>query len=297
MSTTYRPRRPPEATETVVRGLRVHLTRWRGSDPHPIVLVHGFMDAGDTFQFLVDALADRHDCIAPDLRGFGRSQWPDDGYWFPDYFGDLDGLLDALGLREPVTLVGHSMGANIAMMYAGMRPERIARVVSIEGFGLPPTQPEQAPERMRQWLDQLREPGEASVFPTVDALATVLRKRNARLTPERAGFIARAWTSVEPDGRARVRFDPKHKRLNPVLYRRDETVACWRAARAPVLYVLARDSDYLARMGELASPATMAEIMPQLEPCWIEDAGHMVHHEQPEALAAEIEAFLSRHPV
>ena len=92
-------------------------------------------------------------------------------------------------------------------------------------------------------------------------------------------------------------FDPRHKHVNPVLYRREEAEACWRNVRAPLLYVLARQSEYLARMGDLALPESMASIVPRLESCWIEDAGHMVHHEQPEALAAAIDAFLARHPL
>jgi pimeloyl-ACP methyl ester carboxylesterase len=297
MNDRYQPRRPPTADECLVRGLRIHLTRWNGTNPHPIVLVHGFMDTGDTFQFIVDALSDEHTFIAPDLRGFGRSAWRPDGYWFPDYFGDLDGLLDALGCDTPVTLVGHSMGGNIAMMYAGLRPERVARVINIEGFGLPPSQAEQSPERLRRWLDQLRTPPEPSVFPSVDALAHLLRKRHPRLPAQRAEFIARVWTQVEADGRARLLFDPAHKRINPVLYRRHEAEACWRSVRAPLLYVLARNSEYLAQMGEFALPQTMSQIVPRLESCWIEDAGHMVHHEQPEALASAMDAFLRRHPL
>ena len=296
MTGCYLPRRPPTADECVVRGMRTHLTRWAGHDPQPIVLLHGFMDTGDTFQFLVDALPDGHSFVAADWRGFGRSGWPADGYWFLDYFGDLDALLDGLSLAGPVTLVGHSMGGNIAMMYAGLRPERVGRVVNIEGFGLSSPDPSQAPERIRQWLDQLREPQEPTVFPSVDALAHLLQRRHPRLPPERAAFIARSWTQVESDGSARLLFDPAHKRVNPVLYRREEAEACWRGVTAPLLYVLGRQSEYLARLGEAGQPEAMSRIVSRLEPCWIEDAGHMVHHEQPEALAAAVESFLHRHP-
>lgn len=297
MPDAYLPRRPPVADECLVRGLRTHLTRWPGRDPHPVVLVHGYMDCGDTFQFLVDALPDTCSFVAPDLRGFGRSDWPADGYWFPDYFGDLEALLDAVAGDAPVTLVGHSMGGNIAMMYAGLRPERVARLVNIEGFGLLPSSAAQAPARLREWLDQLRTPPESAVFPSVDALAHLLCRRNPRLPRERAAFIAAAWTQVDADGQARLRFDPAHKRVNPVLYRREEATACWQQVRAPVLYLLARHSDYLERIGEFALPEAMTRLVPQLESCWIEDAGHMLHHEQPEALAAAIEAFLRRHPL
>jgi pimeloyl-ACP methyl ester carboxylesterase len=134
------------------------------------------------------------------------------------------------------------------------------------------------------------------VFPSVDALSHLLQRRHPRLPPERAAFIARSWTQAEPDGSARLLFDPAHKRVNPVLYRREEAEACWRGVTAPLLYVLGRQSEYLARLGEAGQPEAMSRIVSRLEPCWIEDAGHMVHHEQPEALAAAVESFLRRHP-
>jgi pimeloyl-ACP methyl ester carboxylesterase len=295
MAEIYTALRAPVHEDIVLRGLRHHLTRWPGPDPEPLVLLHGWMDTGDTFQFLVDALAPRHDCVAPDLRGFGRSAWPDDGYWFPDYYADLEALLDVLSPGRPVTLVGHSMGGNIATLYAGIRPERVRRVVCIEGFGLPRTHPEQAPARYREWLRQLREPPVFANFPSPDALAHYLRRRNPRLTPERAAFVARAWTEPQADGSVRMRADPAHKRVNPVLYRREEAEACWREVAAPVLYVVAAESDFLPRLGTDGQPESMARLIRRLEPCVIDGASHMVHHEQPERLAREIEAFLDRH--
>jgi pimeloyl-ACP methyl ester carboxylesterase len=290
----YIPRRAPEALELQVRGLRHHVTRWTGSDPEPVFLLHGWMDTGDTFQFLVDAMPDRHSFIAPDWRGFGRSEWPAEGYWFPDYYADLEALLDHFAPGRPVTLIGHSMGGNIATLYAGIRPERVSRVVCIEGFGLARTQPGQAPGRYREWLDQVREPPKFARFPSVAAFAHLLARRNPRLTPERAAFIATAWTEQLPDGSVQVRSDPAHKRVNPVLYRREEAEACWREVVAPVLYVIADQSDFLPRLGEDGKPGHMAQLIRRLEPCVIPDASHMVHHERPELLAQEIEAFLAR---
>ena len=108
-----------------------------------LVMVHGFMDVGASFQFVVDAMAAAGDgarcVVAPDWRGFGRSEAPGatDAYWFADYLGDLDALLDALSPDAPVDLLGHSMGGNVAMAYAGVRPGRVRRLVNLEGFGLP----------------------------------------------------------------------------------------------------------------------------------------------------------------
>jgi len=294
MLQTYLPRRAPEALELRLRGLRHHVTRWAGTDVEPVFLLHGWMDTGDTFQFLVDALPEERTCIAPDWRGFGRSEWPADGYWFPDYYADLEALLDHYAPGGAVTLVGHSMGGNIATMYAGIRPERVRRVVCIEGFGLSRTQPGQAPARYREWLGQVREPPKFARFPSVEAFAHLLARRNPRLTPERAAFIAAAWTERLPDGGVQVRSDPAHKRANPVLYRREEAEACWREIEAPVLYVIAEQSEFLPRHGADALPENMARHIRRLEPCRIPEASHMVHHEQPELLAREIEAFLER---
>jgi len=290
--TGYVPRRKPERTDLPLRGLRHHLTTWRGDDDEPVLLLHGWMDTGDTFQFLADAMSGRRTLVAPDWRGFGRSEWPPDGYWFPDYYADLDALLDVLSPRAPATLVGHSMGGNIALTYAGIRPERVRRVVCIEGFGLARTRPEQAPGRYREWLKQLREPATFAGFPSFESFAHLLARRNPRLTPERAGFIARAWATRAEDGTVRVRSDPAHKRVNPVLYRREEAEACWREVTAPVLYVIASESEQLARLGGEADPAHMANFIRHLEPCIIPDASHMLHHEQPGLLARAIEAFL-----
>ena len=275
-----------------MRGLAVHLTRWPGRGPEPWLLLHGWMDTGATFQFLVDALRPERSLIAPDWRGFGASAWPADGYWFPDYFADLDALLDLLSPQAPVTLVGHSMGANIAMMYAGLRPERVRTLVSIEGFGLPRTRPEQAPARYRTWLDELRETPVFARFPSHAAFVQYLQKRSPRLPAERAEFIAHAWATGAPDGGTRMRADPRHKRVNPILYRREEAEACWREIRAPLLFVAGMDSDHARRYTDDPSLDGMRELIQRFTLVTVANAGHMVHHEQPEAVAAAIEQFM-----
>ena len=294
MTLAYRPQRPPVAGEIELRGLRCHLKNWPGSDPAPIVLLHGWMDTGDTFQFLVDALSATRSFVALDWRGFGHSEWPQDGYWFPDYFGDLDALLERLSPGDPVTLVGHSLGGNVALMYAGIRPERVRRVVSIEGLGLPRTQPGEAPGRYRTWLEQLRSPPAFADADSADALAQRLLRRNARLLPERAAFIAQAWVEVRADGRVAMRGDPAHKRINPVLYRREEAESCWREITAPVLCVVGGDSELLRRLGNDAQPSALARVIRGVEIVVVPEAGHMAHHDQPEQLAVLVEAFLGR---
>jgi pimeloyl-ACP methyl ester carboxylesterase len=296
MPLRYQPRRPPEPLRRDVRGLRHRITRWPGTQPDapPVVLLHGFMDCGATFQFLADELEPARTLLAPDWRGFGESDWSPHGYWFPDYFADLEGILDALAPGVPVDLVGHSMGGNIAMMYAGLRPDRVRRVVTLEGFGLPGAPPQLAPGRYRDWLDQQRESELASVYASLEVFEGVLRKRNPRLTPERADFVARAWSEALPDGRVRTRFDPAHKRVNPILYRREEAEACWAEVRAPLLYVAGAESDFLARLQGAGDPERMRQWVPQLETSVVDGAGHMLHHDRPAAVAAFIQGFLTR---
>ena len=284
-------RRTPQSVHREFHGLVHHCNLWTGSGT-PIVLLHGFQDCGATFQFLVDALATTRTIAAPDWRGFGLSAWAPGGYWFPDYFADLDEWLRHLSPDAPVDLVGHSMGGNVVLMYAGLRPERVRRIATLEGFGLPAVTPDHAPSRYRDWLDQLNEREASTVFPSNEVFAAILQRRNTRLTPERAEFIAGAWAAPIGDGRVQVRFDPAHRRVNPVLYRREEAEACWRLIRAPVLYVAGADSEYRQRLHGAGDPDVMRLHVPQLEAREIAGSGHMLHHDRPDALAAVLKPFL-----
>jgi pimeloyl-ACP methyl ester carboxylesterase len=282
MADTYRPLRVP--LHPVVRGC-ASTTRW-SARTEPLLLR---LDGYRRHVPVPSGCAARPPHLHRDWRGFGRSEWPADGSWFPDYYADLDALLERFAPDEPVTLIGHSMGGNIATLYAGIRPERVRRAVCI-GFGLRTRRAGTRP--VPRWL-QLREP-RVRELPSLESFARFLERRNPRLTAERAAFIAQAWTAPQPDGSVRVRADPAHKRINPVLYRREEAEACWREVTAPVLYVVAEQSDFLPRLGEDGQPASMARLIRRLEPCAIPDASHMVHHERPELLARAIEAFLER---
>lgn len=277
-----------------IRGLRYHVRRWAGDSPRRVVLLHGWMDVSASFQFLVDALGPGWDAYAPDWRGYGLTEWSGaDCYWFPDYLADLDALLDHISPQAPVDLIGHSLGGNVAALYAGVRPERVARLVNLEGFGLAPTRPEQAPGRYRRWLDELRTPPRLKPYPNFAALADRLQANNPRLARERAEFLARHWGREEPDGTVTLRADPAHKVINPVLYRYEEALAIWREVAAPTLWVEAGDSDSARRMKIPAEQlAERRAAFRHLRYATVVDAGHMLHHDQPERLARLIEEFL-----
>jgi pimeloyl-ACP methyl ester carboxylesterase len=276
-----------------VRGLRYHLRTWGHAGAPKVVMLHGWMDTSASFQFMVDAFAQDWRVLAPDWRGFGLSEWTRGAYWFPDYLADLDNLLEALSPGAPVDLVGHSLGGNVACIYAGVRPERIRRVVTLEGFGIPRTRADHAPGRYAQWLEELRGAPEFKHYPSFEALARRLQKHNPRLTGERATFLASHHARLNAEGQVELLGDPGHKLVNPVLYRVDETLACWRAIQAPVLWVEGAESEFLGWINDTAEQwAERKAAIADLREAVIPGAGHMVHHDQPQAAARVVEDFL-----
>jgi pimeloyl-ACP methyl ester carboxylesterase len=292
----YQARRSPQTETLVLRGLRFQLYRWPGTDSQPVVLVHGWGDTSETWQFVIDQLSPERTLdrtwVAMDMRGFGRTQRPDDGYWFPDYLADLDVLIDHLAPERPVDLVGHSMGGNVVMLYAGARPQRVRRVVSLEAFGLPRTNAEQAPARYAEWLDEVKQGSAFATYDTYEQFMRVLTRRNPRTPPERLEFVARSWARQGADGRIELWADPKHKRVNPVLYQRDQAEACWRAIVAPLLLVFAEESELTKRMAGEISEERLQALFQNVSTKLIRGAGHMIHHERPEEVAALLEEFL-----
>ena len=293
--TAYRVLRTARHETVRIRGLDMHLRRWGpapSSEEPPVVLLHGYQDTGDTFQFLVDAFERDWPLAAPDWRGFGRSAWSQNGYWFADYLADLDALLDLVCGDEPARLVGHSMGGNVAGLYAGVLPERVRCVVNLEGFGLARTSPDQAPKRLRKWLEQVRTVPPLKDYDSFEQLASIIGYRYPRFTREQSDFVARAWAHAAPDGRIHLLGDSRHRWVNPVLYQREEAEACWRSIEAPMLMVIGEQSEYLARLGADASDGAFRALVPDIEIVHISGAGHMLHIEKPALIAPPIEQFL-----
>jgi len=287
--------KPSRSRFLTVRGLRYHLREWGESGAPLLVLLHGWMDVSASFQIVVDAFDRKWHVVAPDWRGFGLSEpGPGDCYWFPDYLADLDAIVDALSPEAPVDLVGHSMGGNVALLYAGVRPGRVRTLVNLEGFGLKDSTPELAPGRYARWLDELKSPPGARRYASVEEVAARLRRNNPRLDEARAAFLAGHWSRRTAEGDFEIAGDPAHKIVNPVLYRWAEVAACWSAIACPVLWVEAADTDAHRWAGDSQAVAQRRALLRSVETASVADAGHMLHHDQPQAVARLIENFTTR---
>lgn len=305
----YKEKRPSRSDFVALRGLNYHVWIWGDSpavtDLPPLVLVHGWMDVAASYQFMVDALPDTfaagRTIIAPDWRGFGLTTGgPVDNYWFADYLADLDFLLDYYVQGQKIDLVGHSMGGNVAMIYAGVRPERVHKLVNLEGFGLAPSKPAQAPGRYAKWIDELKSvhKGELDLkaYDSLEGVAKRLMKTNPRLTPDKADWLAAHWSRQNASGKWLILGEPGHKVVSANIYKVEEALETYKRISAPVLAVEA-SGDSLEKWNQgrytLADYHERLKNIADVRVARIEDAGHMLHHDQPEQLAAMVAAFLT----
>ena len=169
-------------------------------------------------------------------------------------------------------------------------PKKVCAFINVEGFGLTETEPDQAPQRYRDWIESSREKPAWSAYESIDALAKRIAKRNPNMGDTRASFVASEWAYEDEAGSVTLRADPNHKRPNAVLYRRAEAEACWRQMTADILLIAGSDSPFADQFGSAASLP-----FPNARSVTINGTGHMIHFEQPEGLAGEIRNFFANH--
>ena len=277
------------------QGLTIHYLEWGEPDGEPLVLVHGFLDLAYSWQLFVNELLATSQrplrIIAPDCRGHGDSGWVGSGgyYHFADYVLDLDCVWRAAGV-ERAKLIGHSMGGTISFSYTGTFPSRVDQLVLIEGIGPVGMQFSDAPRRMEQWIAEVNQRGRNHFrqYSSIEAGASQLSQTNPRLDAGFARDLARAAMKQHDNGNWIWKFDPLHRTAAPQPFYTDQALAFLRLIDCPVLIVDGAVSHQTRRSDKAQRYAALADH----RQVTIDDAGHMVHQDNPRQLAEEVTRFL-----
>lgn len=274
-----------------VRGLPLSVVEWSAweEDNHrvPVICLHGWLDQGLAWAGMVEGLPGRW--LALDQRGFGQSGHTGPGGYphFLHYVADVDALVEALG-GGPVDLVGHSMGGTVASLVAGVLPDKVRRLVVIEGLGALPRWTHGPVEQLRLHLKGLREPPEAAVVPDVEAAAARLLRRHPELAPDHALALAEHGTVADPAGGRRWSYDPLHMTRAAYPFGEETFRAFLGEIAAPTLLLWGSEGWYPEALRE-GRAAVLAKVEQQ-----VLSGGHMLPYDAPAALGAAVKEFLWR---
>ena len=284
----------PTANTFISQRLRLHYVDWGNRDAPPLILQHGGRDHCRSWDWVAEELAKDWHVIAPDLRGHGDSAWaPDGNYETNAFVYDFAQLVHTLG-HDQVTIVSHSLGGNIATRFTGLYPEKVRKLVNIEGLGPSPTTRAEREaagyaNRFRDWIEKRR----ASAgrlprrYPTIEAAFARMKEENSFLTDDQARHLTIHGASRNEDGTWSWKFDPY---LNVWPFEdtpQDQLNELWQAITCPVLLLSGNDSWATSPTQDgrdkLFGDARVVDF---------EDAGHWLHHDQFDRFMAEVRAFL-----
>ncbi|WP_062732721.1 alpha/beta fold hydrolase [Sphingobium abikonense] len=273
---------------------RLHYLDWGNPSAPLLILVHGGFDHAHSWDWTARVLARDFHVIAPDLRGHGDSAWsPTGAYPIAHFVYDLSLLVDLLD-RSPVNIIGHSLGGSISLRFAGLFPEKVDRIIAIEGLGLSPDALDQrkeqaSPDIWRDWIEGRRARAHRTPrsYPTLEAAVGRMRERNEKLTLEQAMHLTQHGINRNEDGSYSWKFDPYLKGIAPDAASDGELPSFWNRITCPTQLYLGRDSwaSNPAKDGRMAHfrDASLIEF---------DNAGHWLHHDQFDRFIAETQRFL-----
>jgi pimeloyl-ACP methyl ester carboxylesterase len=257
----------------------------------PLLLVHGGLDHARNWDWVARSLREHFHVYAMDLRGHGNSAWaPGAMYSIAEYVLDLATLVDVLG-GAPVHLIGHSLGGILTLLYAGLYPDRVGKVIAIEGLGLPASHRvhKPAPERIRAWIDGVRklEHREPHHYPNLEAAAARMKEANPHLSEEVARHLTVHGTNWNADGSLTWKFDNYVRCLPPYGHNIDDLRSVYAEIACPVLLVWGRESW-------MPDPDTedRASVIRNRQVLKVEGAGHWVHHDRLDLFLEQSKRFL-----
>src|SRR5271154_3154728 len=187
------PSHGPTSHSFISQRLRLHYVDWGNPSAPPLILLHGGRDHCRNWDWVATALREQYHIIAPDLRGHGDSAWSASGhYTMANYIYDLAQLIHQQELA-PVAIIAHSLGGNIALRYAGIYPDFVAKLVAVEGLGASPRRIRERRQRciavrMQSWIDEQR--GLSGRLPrryaSIEDAFRRMQEENQHLSPEQA---------------------------------------------------------------------------------------------------------------
>jgi pimeloyl-ACP methyl ester carboxylesterase len=272
--------------------LKLHFWDWGDNGKPNLILVHGSRDHARSWDRIAQAFFSEFRVVAPDLRGHGDSSWALGAiYSIPEFVLDLSALVDIVG-RPPVYLIGHSLGGAVVLIYAGIYPQRVKKLVSIEGFGPPPEKlvPRSAPERLRKWIENIRdiETRVTRRYPNLEAAVARMKEANPYLTDETARHLTLFGSNWNPDGTLIWKFDNYVRAISPYGFNMEDAQEQWKQITCPCL--LFRGLESWAADPEKEGSI---QVIPRYKLINVAKAAHWVHHDQPELFIRETRTFFS----
>ena len=284
----------PTSNSFISQRLRLHYVDWGNPDAPKLILQHGGRDHCRSWDWVAQELAKDWHVIAPDLRGHGDSAWaPDGNYDMNAFVCDFAQLVHTLG-QDEVTIVGHSLGGNIATRFVGLYPEKVRKFVNIEGLGPSPkvrAEREAAgyASRFRNWIEDRRKAAGRIPrrYPTIEAAYARMKEENAFLSDEQARHLTIHGASRNEDGTWSWKFDPY---LNVWPFEdvpEERTNQLWSAITCPMLLLYGADS-----WASNPEKDGRADVFTTARVVEFENAGHWLHHDQYDRFMGELRDFL-----